>query len=61
MNKQIILAKRVAGLPGPDTWTLEETTIPSIVDGQVLIKNKFISLANHNSLMCSLTSTNKLS
>jgi NADPH-dependent curcumin reductase CurA len=44
MNKQIILAKRPTGLPEEDTWQLTETPIPSIEDGQVLVKQLYISL-----------------
>ena len=44
MNKQQILRKRPIGLPGADTWELVETPIPSIDEGQFLVRNKYISL-----------------
>ncbi|NJB84360.1 hypothetical protein GGR26_000105 [Lewinella marina] len=43
-NKQQILAKRPTGMPGPDTWTLTETEVPELKDGQVLIEQHYISL-----------------
>lgn len=44
MNKQYKLAKRPIGLPEADTWSLESHPIPSISDGEVLIKQHYISL-----------------
>ncbi|GJM33045.1 MAG: NADP-dependent oxidoreductase [Saprospiraceae bacterium] len=44
MNKQLILSKRPEGLPKADTWTLEEHPIPKIKDGEILIKQLYISL-----------------
>ncbi len=44
MNKQLLLAKRPVGLPEADTWNLVETSIPSLEEGQVLIKQLYISL-----------------
>ena len=44
MNKQIRLAKRPDGLPKKDTWNLIESEIPTISDGEVLIKQHYISL-----------------
>ena len=44
MNKQIKLAKRPVGLPAEDTWILEEQAIPEIEDGQILIRQDYISL-----------------
>ena len=44
MNKQLILSKRPIGMPTPDTWTLESNPIPEIDDGDLLIKQHFISL-----------------
>ncbi|MCB0502043.1 MAG: NADP-dependent oxidoreductase [Bacteroidetes bacterium] len=44
MNKQIRLAKRPEGLPKKDTWNLVEEEIPTIEDGEVLIKQHYISL-----------------
>ncbi len=44
MNKQIILTKRPVGLPEKDTWTLREEAIPSIKDGEILIRQDYISL-----------------
>ena len=44
MNKQIKLAKRPVGLTAEDTWILEEQAIPEIEDGQILIRQDYISL-----------------
>ena len=44
LNKQIKLAKRPEGLPKPETWTLEENSLREINEGEILIKNYFLSL-----------------
>ena len=44
MNKQIVLAKRPEGLPKEDTWELVEKPIPTIKEGQVLVKQLYVSL-----------------
>ncbi len=44
MNKQLILAKRPIGLPDKSTWTIEENAIPEINEGEILVKQHYISL-----------------
>ena len=44
MNKQVLLAKRPVGLPDASTWSFVETDIPSISEGEFLVKNEYISL-----------------
>ncbi len=44
MNKQLILSKRPVGLPDENTWTLESTEIPTPAEGEVLIRQHYISL-----------------
>lgn len=44
MNKQLKLAKRPVGMPDADTWVLESNPIPEISEGQILIRNHYISL-----------------
>ena len=44
MNKQIKLAKRPIGIPTADTWVLETNEIPTIKDGEFLVKQAYISL-----------------
>jgi NADPH-dependent curcumin reductase len=44
MNKQVILQKRPFGLPEADTWSLANTPIPTIEEGQFLVKQHYISL-----------------
>ena len=44
MNKQLIFAKRPEGLPGSNTWKLEENPIIKPKDGEVLIQHHYISL-----------------
>ncbi|MEL6656731.1 MAG: NADP-dependent oxidoreductase [Bacteroidota bacterium] len=43
-NKQLILRKRPVGLPEADTWSLEETAVPELEDGQLLVRHHYISL-----------------
>jgi hypothetical protein len=43
-NRQQILAKRPVGLPDQDTWTLTETEVPALKEGEVLIENHYASL-----------------
>jgi hypothetical protein len=43
-NHQITLARRPEGIPGPDDFTLRETSVPSPADGEVLIQNLYLSL-----------------
>ncbi len=43
-NKQIILARRVVGLPTEDVWRLEEQPVSPPAEGQVLVKIKYVSL-----------------
>ncbi|MEZ4888245.1 MAG: NADP-dependent oxidoreductase [Chitinophagales bacterium] len=44
MNKQLKLAKRPVGLPEADTWVLETSPIPTPKEGEVVIKQMYISL-----------------
>ncbi|WP_235299617.1 NADP-dependent oxidoreductase [Portibacter marinus] len=44
MNKQQILRNRPVGVPDEKTWELIETEIPEVGDGEMLIRNKFISM-----------------
>jgi len=44
MNKQQIFVKRPVGAADATTWTLETNPIPEVEEGQILIKNHFISL-----------------
>lgn len=44
LNKQLKLAKRPFGMPEQDTWTLESNEIPSAQEGQILVKQDYISL-----------------
>lgn len=43
-NQQQILAHRPVGMPTSDTWTLTETEVPELKDGEVLIRNHYVSL-----------------
>lgn len=43
-NKQQILAKRPIGFPERDTWELRENETGALNEGEVLIRNHFISL-----------------
>ena len=44
MNKQLKLAKRPVGMPDASTWTLETNPIPEPGEGEVLIRQHYISL-----------------
>jgi hypothetical protein len=44
MNKQLILTKRPVGIPDASTWKLQELPIPEPKEGEVLIKQHYISL-----------------
>ncbi|WP_413995316.1 NADP-dependent oxidoreductase [Maribacter sp. 2307ULW6-5] len=44
MNKQLLFVKRPTGKAEADTWNLVENPIPEIGDGDILIKQHYISL-----------------
>ncbi len=44
MNKQLKLASRPDGLPDASTWVLEKNEVPSIGEGEFLVKIHYISL-----------------
>jgi NADPH-dependent curcumin reductase len=44
MNKQILLVSRPAGEPSADNFRLVETPIPEPAEGQVLVRNLWLSL-----------------
>ena len=44
MNKQLILQERPKGKPDQNTWKLQESAIPEIGTGELLIENHYISL-----------------
>jgi len=44
MNKQQILTKRPKGIPDEFTWKLVTNPIPQIMEGEILIKQHYISL-----------------
>jgi len=44
MNKQLKLANRPEGLPDSSTWVLEQNAMPTIGEGELLIKIHYISL-----------------
>ena len=43
-NRQIQLASRPQGEPSADNFKLVEQTLPALADGQVLVRNHFLSL-----------------
>ena len=43
-NKQQILAKRPVGVPGDDTWNFTTTPLPELAEGEMLVKQHYISL-----------------
>jgi NADPH-dependent curcumin reductase CurA len=44
MNKQLLFVKRPVGAAGADTWTLETNPVPEISDGQMLVRQHYVSL-----------------
>ncbi|WP_425259846.1 NADP-dependent oxidoreductase [Rubrivivax sp. RP6-9] len=44
VNQQIQLASRPQGEPGADNFRLVELPVPALADGQVLVKNHYLSL-----------------
>ncbi len=42
--QRIVLASRPRGAPTPENFRLEEQPIPQVGDGQVLVRNRFLSL-----------------
>ncbi|OZC02473.1 NADP-dependent oxidoreductase [Rubricoccus marinus] len=43
-NRRVVLASRPVGAPTPDTFRLEREPIPSLEDGQVLLRTVYLSL-----------------
>jgi NADPH-dependent curcumin reductase CurA len=43
-NRQVLLASRPVGAPKPDNFSIVETPIPELVEGQVLLKTLYLSL-----------------
>ncbi|MEN0004100.1 MAG: NADP-dependent oxidoreductase [Bacteroidota bacterium] len=43
-NKQLLLAKRPVGMPTADTWTTQEAEVPTLEEGQFVVRNHYISL-----------------
>lgn len=44
LNRQIVLASRPTGAVSPDNFRLVETELPLLADGQVRVRNHFLSL-----------------
>ena len=44
MNKQLLFVKRPEGEADASTWSLEQHPIPEISDGQILVKQHYVSL-----------------
>lgn len=44
-NRQIVLARRPAGMPVPDDFRIIESAVPEIRDGEVLIRHAYLGLA----------------
>ena len=43
-NHQVLLADRPIGLPKNSDWNIIETDTPELKTGEILVKNKFISV-----------------
>src|SRR5262249_7959003 len=44
MNRRIVLAARPRGMPAPQDFRIDETPIPTPVEGQVLLRTSYLSL-----------------
>ncbi len=44
MNKQLLFVKRPEAEADASTWSLEQNPIPEISDGQILVKQHYVSL-----------------
>jgi NADPH-dependent curcumin reductase len=44
MNRRIVLASRPQAAPGPDNFRLESVEVPALANGEVLIRNRWLSL-----------------
>lgn len=44
MNKQLLFVKRPEGEADASTWSLETNSIPEITEGQILVKQHYVSL-----------------
>ena len=44
LNRRIVLASRPDGQVTPAQFRLEEVALPAVADGQVLVRNRFLSL-----------------
>jgi len=44
INRRIVLAARPEGAVRPEHFRLEEAPVPALVDGQLLVRNRFLSL-----------------
>ncbi|MFS0737431.1 NADP-dependent oxidoreductase [Sphingomonas sp. 1P06PA] len=44
INRRIVLAGRPTGVPGPETFRMEEAPLPELGEGQVLIENRVFAI-----------------
>jgi NADPH-dependent curcumin reductase CurA len=44
INRRIVLASRPTGVPGPENFRAEETTLPELGEGQVLLENRVFAI-----------------
>ena len=44
INRQITLASRPEGAPVAENFALKQTALPSVADGEVLLRNVYLSL-----------------
>ncbi|HYM32345.1 MAG TPA: NADP-dependent oxidoreductase, partial [Candidatus Cybelea sp.] len=59
LNRQWILASRPVGMIGPEHFTLRETEVPKPAAGEVLVRNKLLSLDPANRAWMAPTPTYK--
>ncbi|RZF63213.1 NADP-dependent oxidoreductase [Sphingomonas populi] len=44
LNRRIVLRSRPTGIPDPDTFRVEEVSVPELEDGQVLLQNRVFAI-----------------
>ncbi|QCI69221.1 NADP-dependent oxidoreductase [Phreatobacter stygius] len=44
LNRQVLLKARPADIPGPEHFDIVETAVPELRDGEILVRNQFLSV-----------------
>jgi NADPH-dependent curcumin reductase CurA len=44
VNRRVVIAKMPEGIPQADHFRIDETTVPEIVDNEILVRNRYLSV-----------------